>query len=70
MTPGPNSPILIMNVRALNRYAQFLNPIDKEGISVGMFSWFNETFTVATSVGVYGPDSPIETDRSLVKKLK
>ena len=70
MTPGPDSPILIMNARALNRFAEFLDPIGKEGILVDMFSWFNENFTVATSVGVYGPDSPLENDRTLVKSLK
>lgn len=70
LAPGPSSPMLTMNARALNRFAQFLNPIGKEGISVDMFAWFNETFTVASSVGVYGSDSPVETDRSLVTKLK
>lgn len=69
LAPGPNAPILVMNARALNRFAQFLNPIGKEGIAVDMYSWICETFTVATSVGIYGPDSPFENDRTLVKSL-
>ena len=59
-----------MNARALNRFADFLNPIGKDGISIDMYSWFNEHFTVATSVGLYGVDSPFDHDWTLVKSLK
>lgn len=67
LTPGEASPILLMNARALGRLAKFMEEIDDKAKVVEMNRWLGDIFTISTSVGVFGPDCPIEKDFSLVK---
>jgi len=67
LTPGEASPILLMNARALGRLAQFMEEIDGEGMVVEMNRWLGDIFTISTSIGVFGPDCPLEKDFSLVQ---
>jgi len=70
LTPGPSSAILLMNARALARIAQSLYEVKEAGSVVDMLRWITDIFTVATSVGMYGPDSPLTKDISLVRHIE
>lgn len=67
LAPGSASPILLMNKRALGRIGKFLDEVDETGVVVKMNKWLGHIFTIATSIGVYGPESPLEKDVSLVE---
>lgn len=59
-----------MNARALSRFAQYLDPIDGDGISVELNKWLGHAFSIATSVGVFGPNSPVDKDPRLVEHVE
>lgn len=64
--------LLEMNTRALNRFAKFLDPIergkDKEK-EVRLLAWVGHCFTIATSEAMYGPVNPVSEDPSLIQSL-
>jgi len=62
--------LLVMNTRALNRFATFLNPIGAKEKTVRLLAWVRDCFTIATTEALYGPINPISEDNSLIQSLQ
>ncbi|CZT49275.1 related to cytochrome P450 8B1 [Rhynchosporium secalis] len=58
-----------LNRGVLERVAASLNAVNREGETGGLYRWVRDVLTLATADVLYGPQSPVNNDHSLVDNL-
>lgn len=67
LMPGPA--LYEMNARALECLGSILNGIGAEEQQKTLFGWIRDIFTEASAEALYGPENPVNCDRSLIDSL-
>lgn len=66
---SPGTGLSELNKGVLEKVAGFLNVIDGDGETFGLYRWIRDVLTLATADALYGPKSPLNSDSSLIDGL-
>lgn len=66
---SPGTGLSELNKGVLEKVAGFLNVIDGDGETLGLYRWIRDVLTLATADALYGPKSPLNDDSSLIDGL-
>ncbi|KAL2074507.1 hypothetical protein VTL71DRAFT_8285 [Oculimacula yallundae] len=58
-----------LNQGVLERVAASINDIGQHGKTIGIYRWIRDVLTLATADMLYGPESPLNDDHSLIDSL-
>lgn len=67
LQPGPE--LQKMNSRVLEKITEVVNEIGSEFETKDLYMWLRDSFTMATSISMFGSRSPIALDPSLIEPL-
>ncbi|KUJ21128.1 cytochrome P450 [Mollisia scopiformis] len=66
---SPGTGLSELNKGVLEKVAGFLNVIDGDGETFGLYRWIRDVLTLATADALYGSASPLNSDHSLIDAL-
>lgn len=66
---SPGTGLSELNKGVLEKVAGFLNVIDGDGETFGLYRWIRDVLTLATADALYGSKSPLNSDSSLIDAL-
>tara|TARA_R110002060_G_scaffold42085_2_gene53590 strand:+ start:3386 stop:3718 length:333 start_codon:yes stop_codon:yes gene_type:complete len=66
---SPGTGLSELNQGVLEKVAASLNIINEDGETFGLYRWVRDVLTLATADALYGPESPLNTDHSLIDCL-
>ncbi|PVH85028.1 cytochrome P450 [Cadophora sp. DSE1049] len=66
---SPGTGLSELNQGVLEKVAASLNVINEDGETFGLYRWVRDVLTLATADALYGSESPLNTDHSLIDCL-